>query len=94
MSQEINKEIAVKTAGRLQREFRKQTLGYILGGLSFVAGLAWNDAIKSVIEYIFPLNKDSMWIKLVYAVILTVIIILITISLTRLLAPSEEDKKE
>lgn len=93
MSEEINKEIIAKTTGRLQREFRKQTLGYILGALSFVAGLAWNDAIKSVIEYVFPLNKDSMWIKLVYAVILTVIIILVTISLTRFLAPSEEEKK-
>ncbi len=90
MSEENNTGKVFNKVSRVQKEFRKQTLGYIVGALSLVAGLAWNDAVKTIIEYIFPLDKNSMWIKLIYAVILTVIIILVTISLNRFLGPDEE----
>jgi len=63
---------------RLGKEVKEKTMGYILAALGFVVGLAWNDAIKSVIEYIFPLDKNSIWAKLIYALLVTVIVVLAT----------------
>ena len=35
---------------RIRDLVRERTMGYIVGALGLVAGLAWNDAIKSLIE--------------------------------------------
>lgn len=51
----------------------------IIGSLTLIAGLAWNDAFKALIDYYVPekyKNKTNAWFKLFYAFILTVIIII------------------
>jgi hypothetical protein len=63
----------------LKREVKEKTTGYILAALGFVVGLAWNDAMKTLIEYLFPLNKDSILIKLFYAFFITIVTVLITV---------------
>ena len=68
---------------KLRKEIAEKTVGYILAAFSFVAGLAWNDAIKSFIDQFFPANKNGVFIKLVYAVIITIIIVLVTVLLVR-----------
>lgn len=72
-------------------EVREKTMGYILAALGFVVALAWNDAIKSLIENIFPLDKNNLSAKFVYALIVTVIIVVATILLTK---KTEQDKVE
>ena len=72
-------------------EVRERTMGYILAALGFVVALAWNDAIKTFIETLFPLDKNSVWAKFVYALIVTVIIVVATIFLTKKV---EEEKAE
>ncbi|PIQ66910.1 MAG: hypothetical protein COV95_01600 [Candidatus Zambryskibacteria bacterium CG11_big_fil_rev_8_21_14_0_20_40_24] len=42
-----------------------------------VAGLAWNDAIKEFIEVIFPLSKDTVAVKFLYAVLVTVVVVIL-----------------
>lgn len=59
-------------------EMKNQTKGYMTAALGLVAGLAWNDAIKSLIEGFFPLNKESIWIKFLYAFLVTLVVVLIT----------------
>ncbi|MDO8620594.1 MAG: DUF5654 family protein [bacterium] len=82
----------VKEEGKaLRREVRERTLGFITGGLGLVAGLAWNDAIKALIEYIFPLGKDSIPAKFVYAVLISIIVVALSVYLVRLLK-TEDDK--
>lgn len=78
-----------KKPSTLKKEIRQQTTGYILAAFGLVAGLAWNEAIKSLIEFLFPVSVDSLWIKFVYALLVTLVIIIITFGLTRLL--KEED---
>lgn len=73
----------------LHRELKEKTVGYIVAALGLVAGLAWNDAIKSVIEFFYPLNENTLWAKLVYAVLITGIIVLVSYFLLRL---SKKDK--
>ncbi len=72
-------------------EVKERTMGYILAALGFVVALAWNDAIKTFIETLFPLDKNSLWAKFIYALLVTLIIVLATILLTK---KSEEEKVE
>ena len=64
---------------RIRKEVKEKTMGYILAALGFIVGLAWNDAIRTSIEYFFPLNKDSILAKLIYAFLLTFIVVLATV---------------
>ena len=49
-------------------------LTYIGTALGLVIGLAWNDAISSLIKSFFPDGTDSIWAKFIYAVVLTLIV--------------------
>lgn len=82
----------VKEEGKtLQKEMRERTLGFITGGLGLVAGLAWNDAIKALIEYLFPLGKNSIPAKFIYAALISVIVVVLSMYLVRLFK-KEDDK--
>ncbi len=68
---------------KIRKEIRERTIGYILAAFSFVAGLAWNEAIKSFIDLFFPSNKNSIFIKFIYALVVTVIVVMVTAYLVR-----------
>lgn len=61
----------------LRKQIKNQAVTYILGALGLVAGLAWNDAIKTLIDFLFPLDKNGIIIKFIYAVIITVVVVLL-----------------
>ncbi len=67
----------------LKKEFRGKIIGFITGALGLVAGLAWNDAIKALIEYLFPLGKDGIPAKFVYAAVISLLVVLLTVFLVR-----------
>jgi len=71
-------------------EIKRQTAGYLTAALGLVAGLAWNDAIKSLIEAFYPFAKDGVFAKFFYAILITTIVVFISISL---LKPSSAVKK-
>jgi len=77
---------------KIRDEVMQKAMGYILAGLGLVVGLAWNDAVKSFIEYIFPLNKNSILAKFIYALLVTLLIVTATIILTKKSA-IEENKE-
>jgi len=58
-------------------EVKGRTFGYISAAFGLVAGLAWNDAIKEFIEVIFPLSKDTVAVKFLYAVLVTVVVVIL-----------------
>ncbi len=68
---------------------RSRTFGYISGALGLVAGLAWNDAISNMIETLFPLSKDAVWMKFVYAIIITVAVVVLVKYLDRMINSGE-----
>ncbi len=78
---------------KVVRELRERMLGYLIGALGLVAGLAWNDAIRAFIEYLFPLNKDSIHMKFVYALVISLIIVVASFYLTRVVHKEDEIKK-
>jgi C4-dicarboxylate transporter len=74
-----------KEGDKLRKEVVKRAMGYIVAAFGLVAGLAWNDAIKSLIELFFPLGGGSVAMKFGYAVLITVILVIVSIYLVRLL---------
>ncbi len=65
-------------------EVREKTTMYIMGGLGIVVGLAWNEAIKGLIEYFLPFaGAGTLIAKFTYAIILTLIIVVVATYLFR-----------
>lgn len=75
---------------KIKQEVKKQTVGYILAALGLVAGLAWNEAIRALIDQFFP-GKNSLGAKFLYAVLITVIVVVLGIYLARI---SRENNRE
>jgi len=69
----------------IQSEVREKVSGYISACFGLVAGLAWNDAIKELIETVFPQSGNTLIAKFGYAVLLTVIAVVVTVYFVRLL---------
>jgi len=63
---------------KFQKEVRTRTIGYIVAAFGLVVGLAWNEAIRAAIEYVFPLTSNSLLAKFSYAAIMTLMLVLIT----------------
>ena len=70
----------------IKKEIRERTAGYIVSALGLVAGLAWNETIKSFIDYIFPLTAEGLLAKLIYAILVTFIVIFISVYLVRIIS--------
>ena len=73
----------IKSMDDIKKEVRERTLSYIVAALGLVAGLAWNEAIKSLIEYFFPAS-NGLLAKFIYTIILTLIVVFVTTYLVRL----------
>ena len=68
----------------IKREAKQRMFSYILAAFGLVAGLAWNEAITSLIEYIFPLSKNTLLLKFIYAMLMTLVLVFISIYLAKL----------
>ncbi len=77
-------ETKTETKKEAAEAVRAQVIGYIVAALGLVAGLAWNDAIKSLIEYFVPLSQNTIWAKVWYALFLSVVVGLASFGLLRL----------
>jgi len=67
----------------IKREFKEKTVTLILGGFGLVAALAWNEAIKTLFETIFP-KKNELIGKFIYAIIVTIIVVIISLQLRKI----------
>jgi len=63
----------VQSARKGEQAIRKRMFGYIAAGLGLVAGLAWNDAIRAVIEQVLPAG-NTVIAKIIFAAVLTVLV--------------------
>ncbi len=75
----------------VRQEVRNKTVGYIVTALGLVAGLAWNDAVKALIEYLFPTQKNTLQAKFIYALIITMVVVFLSVYLVKFF---REDKGE
>ena len=77
----------------IKDDIKDQTAGYLTAALGLVAGLAWNDAIKSLIEAVFPFAKTGVFAKFFYAVVITLVVVFISRSILRTSSPTPTVKK-
>ncbi len=63
-------------------EYLKVTAGLVTTAFAFVAGLAWNQAIQSIFIY-FLGTPNSIPANLVYAIVITIIAVLVTVWIAR-----------
>ncbi len=78
----------------VKKEVGRRTFDYVITAFGLVAGLAWNDAIKSLIEYLFPQNQNGVKAKLVYAIFITLIMAIASYYLARFSSEGKKPKKE
>jgi len=74
---------------KLRHEVKERTVGYIVSAFGLVAALAWNQAIQALIGKFFPNPGKSIVPELIYAVIVTLVVVVITIYLTRLITKKD-----
>jgi hypothetical protein len=93
--EKINEKISnIKDKGlELEREVRERTLGYILTSFGLVAGLAWNEAIKAAIERYFSEPGNGLKAKFLYAVLMTVVVVIVSLYLSRIFKVKKPEKK-
>ena len=78
-----------KRKAGLRKEVREKTAGYIVTALGLVAGLAWNDAISSLIKSFFPPEQGDLIAKFIYAIIITIVIVVASSWFMRFFGPKE-----
>lgn len=61
----------------VQRNLRSKTPEIIIGSLSLIAGLAWNNAFSTLINHYFPVgaSSGSYLFKFLYAIVITIIFV-------------------
>lgn len=91
----------VKKNLSLGRDFQKEVLKQMItlssAGFGVVAALAWNEAIQAFVnEYVVRYISVGSGIisKFIYAIIITIVAVLVTYQLTRLIKEKEVEKEE
>jgi len=93
MAKITEKIVTIKSRGaELEKEVREKTLGYIITSFGLVAGLAWNDAIKAFIDRFFADSGNGLRAKFLYAFILTIVVVSVSLYLSRILKVEKKKK--
>lgn len=74
----------VKEQKNVKEAIVERTVTLILAGFGVVAALAWNDAIQSLVNFLFPLQKNTVIAKFFYALLITIIITVISLRLKKI----------
>lgn len=72
-------------ADSIHKEMLKTVSVLMTTAFAFVAGAAWNGAIQALIEQFLPAG-DAVWSLLLYAIIVTIIAVIATLFIGRLIA--------
>ena len=66
----------------MRSEIMEKLAALITAAFGFVAALAWNGAIRAIFEEVFG-TADNIWAMVTYAVLVTIIAVLVTIWIAR-----------
>lgn len=68
---------------RASHEVKERLVGYITAAFGLVAALAWNDAVKSLIDMLYAVDKNTVTAKFIYAGVITIIVVIVSIYLSK-----------
>ena len=77
---------------RVERDLRKITVGYIIAAFGFVAGLAWRDVSMALVGYLFPISKDTILAKFLYAILVSIALAFASIYILRFIGKTKKKK--
>ena len=66
----------------------------ITSGLGLVAALAWNDTIQAFFKVVIPGDKNELWAKLLYSIVITAIVIVVVYELSKLTGQLKENLRK
>ena len=78
---------------KIEDAFKRRVEGYLMTAFGIVAGLAWNEAVKDLMAYLLPMQKDTIFAKFLYAIIMTFVLILISLYVIRFINRSDSKKE-
>jgi len=67
-----------KEVKETKKAFKEKMVTFILAGFGLVASLAWNEAIKSLVDTLFPKKTSALFGKFIYAILITFVVVLIS----------------
>ncbi len=79
-----------ETTKKIQKEVVAKTLTYLLAGFGFVAALAWNEAVQSLFNEIFDINRSGLFAKFAYATLVTLAVTIVSLRLSRYIGDSSD----
>ncbi|MDP3985759.1 MAG: DUF5654 family protein [bacterium] len=68
----------------------EQMLMLMTTGLGLVAALAWNDAIKGLVAFLFP-ERSTIIASFLYAIVITAIVVIASIQLKKFIEKLRKD---
>ena len=77
-------------AGALKVQLLETFAALITAAFGLVAALAWNETIKDLVALIFPNEDDTIWGNLVYAIIVTILAVIMTYWISKTLSKANE----
>jgi len=85
----------VKSLGEIPTALKIKTSHYIIVGFSIATAIAWNKSIGNAIEQAYPLPKDQVNAGIAYAMIMTIILVIIIYLLpdTKTILPADTQHK-
>ena len=73
-----------------KNQVKDKIVSLIAAAFGLVAALAWNDAVKSLIDHLFPVSNGGIFAKFIYAVAVTILAVLLVYYLERIFSKKEE----
>jgi uncharacterized membrane protein len=67
-----------KEVKETKKAFKEKMVTFILAGFGLVASLAWNEAIKSLVDTLLPQKTSALVGKFVYAILITFVVVFIS----------------
>lgn len=84
----------MKSPQKVSREVFDRVITLLLGGLGFAAALAWNDAAQALFRAILPTESASVVMKFFYAGVITVIITVVSLRLSRYASEAKAEEPD
>lgn len=82
-----------RKAKKLQLEVLEKLSTLVTAGLGLVAALAWNSFIQNLFQDIFG-TQSGLWAQLGYAVLVTVIVVVLTLQVGRAVTRLKDELKD
>lgn len=85
-------ELRAKTL-TLRREVVDKMSQLATAAFGLVAALAWNSAIQALFQRVYPVPGTAIWALLAYAVLVTVIAVLVILLIGRIAGKLKQEQK-